>query len=150
VALFNGGTDRNIWLDLDVVLTGSIDYLVEQYANAPLAAPLNWAQSGHGGVQSSVMVWSDCDMTRKIFDLYDPTDPRLNNWPPTTANGAVWGDQEWYTLLRDRGDIQVTPIREGIYSYKYHCRGGLPSDARVVVFHGEPKPAGVREPWFVW
>lgn len=154
VELFKRQDGPNIWLDLDVVITGSLDWLVDKYGREPMAAPSNWAQSGHGGVQSSVMVWNPCGMTRKIFDLYDPEDPRLNNWPPTTgmteAGPAVWGDQEWYTLLRDRGDIRVTPIVEGVKSYKYHCRSGLPSDTRIVVFHGDPKPDRVKADWFTW
>lgn len=29
---------------------------------------------------------------------------------------------------------------DGIYSYKVHCRESCPDDARVVCFHGAPKP----------
>lgn len=36
----------------------------------------------------------------------------------------------------------------GIYSYKVHVRNqGLPPDAMVVCFHGEPRPHEVDEPW---
>ena len=152
VTLFKAGvaSDRNLWLDLDVVITGDLTEMVKEYAGAPLAMPLNWAQSGHGGCQSSVMIWKDNYNTRQIYDLYNPADPRLGNWPPTTANGALHGDQEWITELRDTDRIHVTPITEGIKSYKYHCRGGLPGGTKVVVFHGDPKPDKVREPWFVW
>lgn len=35
----------------------------------------------------------------------------------------------------------------GIYSYKKHCRGGLPGDASVVCFHGKPRPWQVTDAW---
>ena len=28
----------------------------------------------------------------------------------------------------------------GVYSYKHHCKNGLPADANVVCFHGKPRP----------
>ena len=154
VSLFRWDTmaDRNLWLDLDVVITGDITKMVERYSKSTLATPLNWAASGHGGCQSSVMLWAKNYNVRQVYDLYDHTDPRLGNWPPTTENNAVWGDQEWITELRNAGRIQVVPIESGVYSYKYHVRGnGLPDDARIVVFHGDPKPDQVKgETWFQW
>ena len=41
--------EHNLYLDLDVIVTGSLDSLVTRYCNEPLATPWNWAQSGHGG-----------------------------------------------------------------------------------------------------
>jgi len=149
LGLFRPGVamPRNIWFDLDVVITGSLDFLLP-YTQTHLAMPTNWAQSGHGGCQSSVMAWAQNKYTIQIYKDFDPA---WAQWPPSNANGALWGDQEWITELRDEGKLQVTPI-DGRYvkSYKYHCRDGLPDDCRVVVFHGEPKPQDVREPWFTW
>ena len=147
VALFKVATAQNLWLDLDVVITGDLDPLVEQYGQCPFAAPMNWAQSGHGGIQSSVMIWADNNMARKIYDLFDPA---MAHWPPRNEPGVLWGDQEWMTLLHSKRLIQWTPITEGIKSYKYHCRNGLPHGTSIVVFHGDPKPQQVSEPWFQW
>lgn len=35
----------------------------------------------------------------------------------------------------------------GIYSYKAHCREGMPADARIVYFHGKEKPHELDLPW---
>lgn len=138
----------NLYLDLDVVVTGSLDPIVECLGQHSLAMPLNWAQSGHGGCQSSVMVWRACEYTQQIYNLFDPKDA---HWPPINKPGILWGDQEWITHLRDTGLLRVRPIPEQyVKSYKYHCRNGLPADTRVVVFHGEPKPENVKEGWFTW
>jgi hypothetical protein len=138
---------QNIWLDLDVVITGSLDFLLD-YTSCELAMPLNWAASGHGGCQSSVMVWGQ---TRNTIQIYRDFDPAWAHWPPVNQPGVLWGDQEWITKLRDTGKINVTPIDERyVKSYKYHCKNGLPEDCRIVVFHGDPKPSEVKEPWFHW
>ena len=139
---------NNLYLDLDVVITGSLDEMVAQYADCVLAAPSNWAQSGHGGVQSSVLLWRSSRFTLPIWKEFKP---EWAHWPPVNKPGTLWGDQEWITRLRDAGRIEVTPINPAwVKSYKYHCRDGLPPDTRVCVFHGDPKPENVRAAWFQW
>lgn len=138
------GTEQNIWLDLDVVITGSLDFLLP-FTTGPLAMAWNWAQSGHGGCQSSVMAWGG-----KI-DVQAGFDPAWAHWPPRNERGIFWGDQEYITHLRDTGQLEVVEIQaQFIKSYKYHCRHGLPKDCRVVVFHGDPKPKAVSEDWLPW
>ena len=151
IALFRpgmAGGGVNLYLDLDVVITGSLDPIVESLGQHALAMPLNWAQSGHGGCQSSVIVWRDCRVNQQIYKTFNPAHAY---WPPRNDGGRLWGDQEHITRCRDDGVIQVHPLPEPwIKSYKYHCRNGLPDDCRVVVFHGLPKPEAVSESWFRW
>lgn len=145
VRLFDGrANERNLWLDLDVVITGSLDTLVAPLEDGIRIAK-NWAQSGWGGCQSSVMYWEG-DNGRIISDRFDPA---IAHWPPRNEPGVLWGDQEWITQLRDEERLTVeyfNPV--DVISYKYHVRGqGLPPHAKVVVFHGEPKPSAVNEKW---
>jgi len=121
----------SLYFDLDVVITGSLDYLAD-YTDHQFAAPANWAQSGHGGIQSSVMAWHG-NWTRPYDEL---------QWPE--ARSKYWGDQEWLWDLLGDDWIRIA----GIGSYKYHVRptGQIPDDMRVCVFHGEPKPLDVNEP----
>jgi len=140
----------NLWLDLDIVLTGSLDSMIETYGGSHFACAKNWAQSGHGGCQSSVMIWhggKGCQ-AEIIYRLFDPKDAR---WPPSN-DYRFWGDQEFITHLRNTGHLAVTHFDPAlIQSYKYHCRGkGLPAGCAAVVFHGDPKPAEVNESWFEW
>ena len=150
VQLFREGwpTEQNLYLDLDVVITGSLDAMVMRYRNTSCAMPNNWAASGHGGCQSSVMMWTNNYNVQQIYDLFDPA---IAHWPPINQPGTLWGDQEWITTLRDSDRVNVVPITEGIYSYKYHVRNqALPDDARVIIFHGDPKPSNCRESWYQW
>jgi len=91
-------TDQNLFLDLDVVITGSLDDLVTQYVGCDLAMPANWAQSGWGGCQSSVMLWNGGEASQKVYKLFDHS--RVN-WPPISGPGILYGDQEWCTELRE-------------------------------------------------
>ena len=144
--LFRRGTEQNLYLDLDVVITGNLDELVMRHAQCTLAMPWNWAQSGHGGCQSSVMLWRGT----KAGIISEAFNPAIAYWPPVNKPGVLWGDQEYITQHRD-GGFPVTEIQSGeIVSYKYHCRDGLPEGAKVVVFHGEPKPSAVSESWYQW
>lgn len=129
-------TGPSLYFDLDVVITGSLDYLVE-YTAEEFAAPPNWAQSGHGGIQSSVMAWRG--------NWQEPVEYIKPQWPEVTKR--LWGDQE--LLWEMRGD-NWTRIPNGIYSYKYHClKGQRPDDMAVCVFHGEPKPHEVGDEWLL-
>jgi hypothetical protein len=134
--------DENIWIDADCVITGNLDEMVMQYRNAPLAILTNWAVSGHGGCQSSVMIWKANYMAYQCYDLFDYE----------VDSKRLHGDQEFITELRDTKRIQVTPIDpKYTASYKYHCQNGLPSeDCKIVIFHGKPDPHEVRADWFVW
>lgn len=142
--LFRYAVGQCLYLDLDVVIVGNLDRLLSRR----LSMPANWAASGHGGCQSSVMSW-DGDYSF-IPDRFNP----INLTAPERGNcgwyvGAVrecWGDQEFITdLMGDPGD-NVVPMQH-VYSYKYHCRAALPAEASVVCFHGEPKPGQVHDEW---
>ena len=145
VRLFGGSSrQRNLWLDLDVAITGSLDGLVEPLAHGIRIAK-NWAQSGWGGCQSSVMYW-ECDSGKIINDEFDPA---IAHWPPINKPGVLWGDQEWITQLRDENRLAVEYFNPSdVVSYKYHCRNvGLPKGTKVVVVHGVPGPHEVSDKW---
>lgn len=154
---------QNLYFDLDVVITGEIP-LPE---SGELCMPKNWAQSGHGGCQSSVMSWRGGSY-RRLADNFDPSllhDAKGNYGFYGDKN--LWGDQEYIFDLLSTDAIEVTSIvdtepryvdgdpwqlgciREmsGVKSYKYHCKNGLPEDAWVVCFHGLPKPHQINDQW---
>lgn len=134
----------NLYLDLDVVVTGPLDGLVSKR----LSMPANWAQSGHGGCQSSVMSWGlDYSFITRAFDVTRLSQPEMGNYG-WYGPKKLWGDQEFITdIMGDPGE-KVKPM-EGVYSYKYHCRERLPEDSKVVCFHGNPKPAEVKTEWVI-
>lgn len=131
IGLFYPGvaTGPSLYFDLDVVISGNLDYLAD-YTDT-FSAPSNWAKSGHGGIQSSVMAW-----------------PGKWHLPYEKFNYAVdserlWGDQEYlWELLGDKWQ----PIPH-VGSYKYHCRANIPDWIRVICYHGKPDPHEVNDAW---
>lgn len=120
----------SLYFDLDVVITGNIDYLAD-YTEHQFSAPSNWAQSGHGGIQSSVMAWRG-NFNKPYQSI---------NWPSDSEK--FWGDQEYlFDLLGD--DWERIP---GVGSYKYHVRpnGSIPEWMKVCAFHGKPDPHEVND-----
>ena len=147
--------DFNLWLDLDVVIVDNLDSMVIEYADSHLACAKNWAASGHGGCQSSVMLWKGgkgCQAESIYRDFVKQKD--RPHWPPINKPGVLWGDQEKITQLRDAGRINVTHFEpELVVSYKYHVRPthSVPAGAKIVCFHGPPKPSECQnENWFTW
>lgn len=140
--LFRYATGQCLYFDLDVVITGPVDGLISKV----LSMPANWAQSGHGGCQSSVMSWGMAYPA--IADMFHVEQLE----PPQNGNcgtyEGLWGDQEFISrLYGNPGGGFIHPMK-GVYSYKYHCQTGKPpADASVVCFHGEPKPRDVRDEW---
>lgn len=125
-------TGPSLYFDLDVVITGNLDYLVP-FTEGTFAAPANWAMSGHGGIQSSVMAWKgNWHLPYESF-----------NYPVDSER--LWGDQEFlWELLGD--DWKKIP---GVGSYKYHCRTNtsIPDWLKVAAFHGKPDPHEVTSGW---
>lgn len=143
--LFRYAAGQVLYLDLDTVIVGNLDRLLSDR----LSMPVNWAQSGHGGCQSSAMSWdANYENLGYIADLFDVDQLRAPERGNCGAYGAknLWGDQEFITeLMGSPGDV-VNPMPH-VYSFKYHSLGGPPDDASIIAFHGEPKPAAVNEEW---
>lgn len=127
----NIATKRSIYLDLDVVITGNIDYLVN--FTHRFSAPANWAQSGHGGIQSSVMAWpGNWQIPFLKFNYREHCE-------------LFYGDQEFLTYILKKEWL----IIPGIGSYKYHCKKGKPDNKNIICFHGKPDPHEVKDDWLL-
>lgn len=129
ISLFRYACGPSIYFDLDVVITGSLDYLVH-FTKHEISAPANWGQSGHGGIQSSVLCWNG--RNKKPYQMFKPE-----------FMSRLHGDQCFLTEIY--GDYYAKIPK--VYSYKYHARGRLPDDASVVCFHGKPDYWEVKHDW---
>lgn len=143
--LFRYARGQILYLDLDVVVVGELDRLVSPC----LAMSKNWAQSGHGGCQSSVMSWNTTvEKYHFLPDEFDLSQLRADGDIPWARYGSegYWGDQEYITAKIGNPGDEIVPMQH-IYSYKYHCMKKVPDDASVICFHGEPKPKDVQAQW---
>lgn len=120
--LFGG---RVLYLDLDVVVVGPLDGLV---AHKGIIHLDDW-RGPRGGYGSAVMVWDAGE--------------HVEAW--TKFSGEVstrhLGDQDW---LSELGGWARLPFPWCV-SYRFHCANGPPAGAKVVCFHGHPKPHEARD-----
>lgn len=133
----------NLYLDLDVVITDSLEKLVRcldgdrsrvwalDDFSYSLVNPKNLDASsqrvlgGVGTVNSSVMMWNG-DAGKRVWTRFDPA-----------VMDVLHGDQNWITQALWPDKINLIP--PGIAgSFKYGRMRGEPH-APVMVFHGEPK-----------
>lgn len=130
--------DRIAYFDLDVAITGRLEDLIQHKG---IAKDFGWP-----GFNSSVMVW-DHGEHRQIWDDFSldlidkPSEALKDLLPAGHANG---GDQEWITQAAPQ--FPLLPV-EWCVSYKWQAQDWPPSDSKVVLFHGDPKPHTITEGW---
>lgn len=127
---------RILYLDLDVVIIGSLDELAssqEQFCMIENFGP----NKGHAAHNSSVMLWTPTPITSRIYDAFSPD-----------VMKQLHGDQCWiWRVMLDK----ITDFhRHQCVSYKYekHPQWQHRNESTsIVVFHGQPKPHQVKESW---
>jgi len=132
--LFPSG-DRIVYFDLDTLVIGSLDHLVNYRGGFATLRDVYRP----GGLQSSVMLWEAGTHT-DIWTEWEKSRPMTD-----------WGDQAWIEE-RVPEAVRLQAAFPGLFvSYKEDCKPYPPSGAKVVIFHGEPRPHGcggwVREVW---
>lgn len=140
ICLFQPGmfpfNSRIIYFDLDCIITGDMTPLL-QYRDSVVAGRPWKRQHGeiHYGMSSWCMSW-DAGSLDRIYTGFNEKDILWRDSLPVPSNG----DQGWiYKCLGDNWEA-VQDIVTGVYSWKRHCKNGVPEDANLVVFHGKPRP----------
>lgn len=120
--LFEG---KVLFLDLDVVITGNLDELVN-YSDE-FTSIKDW---NYDSYNSSVMILGN--------------HPEIwNDFTPEVAQ-RLHGDQDWITYkLPFRNYFPETWCQ----SYRGSATAGVHKDCKIVCFHGEPKPHEAKAPW---
>ena len=129
------GFDRYLYLDLDTIVVGSLDALVEVPHPFCAIQPFRDIPRNRGKILSGVMVWDD-GFGEEI----------LRGFPTAAPPKGYPGDQDW--ISEKASELHTFPPG-WVVSYKHHCLGkdGPPPGARVVAFHGVPRPHEVSDPW---
>lgn len=149
-----------LYLDLDVVVTGSLDELVRYRADEDFLGQPDWNRPLVPQFNSSVMrlrAGAHPEVLQSFREqLAAGKLARRDEWDSTTKateKVVYWhgwrrfgGDQEWITSqLRPKQSVRSRAFRPGwIVSYKRDAKSSLPAGAKIVVFHGSPKPHEVH------
>lgn len=130
IELFKPGrfTGRVLYLDLDVTVVGSLDELADYPAD--FVAIKDYVDPTFN---SSVMAWV-AGGADDIFLKFTPIQQQHQM-------GRHSGDQAWiYAFAPRKPNAAHYFPRNWCPSYKLRCRYSVPHGAKVVVFHGKPKP----------
>lgn len=128
---------RVIFLDLDTVITGPIDFLFSYKGNFAILRDLG-VPTGLGSAIMSIAPWYGTHIWTAFAAQV------------VAAMQQFWGDQEFIAtqVLRTELDLwqELAPGR--IVSYKLTpgvSEGRLPLETSIVCFHGDPKPHEIHE-----
>lgn len=146
VELFKEFRGPALFFDLDTAIVGNLTDIAAQAEELEFTLLRDFYRLGDG-LGSGVMAWNT-DLLRlyEVF-LADPS-----GWQQKLGSRGDQGFIEDNINLRGIARWQDR-VPGQIVSYKVHCAGGIPSNARVVCLHGRPKfgdmPANdpVRKAW---
>lgn len=129
-----------IYFDLDTMVVGNITEFVWNLARANasdkmyMLTPFNKHRRSQGKFASGIMAWiGDWRWLTRTFD------------PSAMLNYK--GDQVYINEALIKEGALIHPISnliDGICSYKWHCRKGVPEPAKIVCFHGNPRPHQIK------
>jgi hypothetical protein len=137
--------NRFMCMDLDVVITGDMTDIVDRTEDFVI-----WGTTNPRIPYCASMFLMTAGVHEEVLTDFDPLrSPRI------ASNAGYRGsDQGWINYKLGK-DIPVWNRSHGVFSYKDHVldnfRGLLPSNARIVIFHGKPDPwdntANAMSPW---
>jgi len=152
-----------VYFDLDTVIVGPIAKLLQIEGNLAFLKGFK----PRPPIQTGMIVCPDGYNPDWILPLFEEDlldEPQYFGGTVQTTpqmimrDGKVRGDQEWFVKQYEEFQIRdgfqlIQDSFSGIYSYKYDVRpkrNKLPEDARVICFHGTPRPRGVSLlPWMI-
>jgi len=137
-----------LYFDLDTVIVGSIAPLVDWIVNKCQGLMVlrgfykNDRCSGIMGWRDS-MGWVVCNFLRHCSP-HAQFFKRPLGFEMQVRGNRFRGDQDWLNHLTQAAGTPITyaqDIFNGIYSYKVHvAASGVPEDAKIICFHGKPRP----------
>lgn len=128
----------NLYFDLDTVIFSGLDEAIDiarglkenDFLGMKRLNPSRWEKDGM--FTSGIMGWNG-DF-KYLLDNFNYS--ALNN-PLSVPDG----DYIYNNLILSGVNIKyLQDSFNGIYSYKRHCRDGIPTDAQIICFHGKPRP----------
>jgi hypothetical protein len=121
------------YIDLDTVITGNIDQLLSiRPANLVTLKDFYHGMAKSANlVGSGLMLWKHGRFNH-IWDkfIHDP-DKHI-------ARAGTYGDQWWIEQQVKNPIFWQDLFPDQVVSFKVHCRKGLPEQARIICYHGQP------------
>lgn len=124
---------RVLYLDLDTTIVGDLSAIASYDGTFALLRDF-YRPAGYG---SGVMTW------RAPFGAHI-----WERWNDAGRPIMAGGDQEWIEGSAPGADRLQDLFPGQLVSFKADCLAGVPEGARLVCFHGRPKPHELGAPWW--
>lgn len=137
-----------VFMGLDTVITGDLTPIFDALSMREVLAIRGWRK---GNFSNQLLGWVE-DLSwiprafNKIKKKFIPREsPTGVRYSCKTEFGVFRGDQDYLAYMLQQKPVGFWQDRvTGLYSYKHHIEGKeLPDDARIVFFHGKPRPRDV-------
>lgn len=143
LALFKDGLfpegDRVLYLDLDTVIVSGLDEIIKFSGSFAILRDL-YRQDG---LQSSVMMW----LAGWGYNIWE-------DWIAAKMPKTPEGDQHWIEqcFIGSHPPILQDLYPNSFVSYKLSAIKQIPPSAKMVIFHGQPRPDEIINGWVpkVW
>lgn len=128
--------DKILYIDLDTIILNSLDDIIAYEGDFAILRDFYRPD----GYQSAFMVWK-AGFGAEIWKEFVRKEIRYceMNFPG--------GDQQFIEKMVSDADILQNLYPNSFVSYKAHCRPMFPRGARVVIFHGNPRPHEATDDW---
>lgn len=127
-------------IDLDTVITGSLDDIMSYRGKFCARAWFRGVGRGEWVLDGDMISFQAGELTETIWRPFAAD--------PLAAEEETGGRERlWYRARLPNADMWQKLVPDQFVSYKNHCREGLPKGARMVSFHGDPRPHTLDLPW---
>jgi len=135
-----GLTGRLLYIDLDTVITGSIDEIAKYQGPFATLSTRGFEneQEYHDGYNSSLMAWeagTGHDVAR-VFERFSSHIVEL-----------CVSDQEYLEMMLLNADLMQDTHPGQVREYKSECTESVPEGTAIVTFPLVPKPHAYPSPW---
>lgn len=150
---------RILYFDLDVIICNNINKLAQSQSEKDFFGIRDFNRKFHphwNALNSSVMSWQHGLHTDvwTVFKTNPATAQKLHGdqdwiWKVAKSRITFWPDEyimSYKWELRDRNEIDRS---NGQIKFKTVRNPSIPKNCSVVVFHGDPKPENIRDPFVV-
>ena len=136
-------TEPTLYLDLDTIVTGSLDGIAELPADfATIRSFADPTMIGTG-----IMFFRK--VPHQVYTKFAKQPQAYIEHHKRHQRGAYVGDQGFINDVLDRKADVLTDMFAGITSYKLHHKSKLLPGTSIVAFPGDPKPQDIKDGWVV-
>lgn len=139
IEMFREITGPTLYLDLDTVITGSLDHFAKLESDFAMLSNFHVPEFVGSGV-----MWFGKPQ-RHVYERFCEKPFKWIEHHERKRNGPYLGDQAfvWESMKRKVDHLPMETIK----SFKFHCTKGLPEKTSIVCFHGLPKLPTVKADW---